>query len=609
MLSRSGKRAAETIERILSEDQTASFPGGRFRRLWREYLKPMRWLAVGVMLATVVTSAPTSMFALTGRFLLNRILLFGRTIPEADMPHHMWLLLIYFSINMGVWTAVTLASTARALVVLRAGRRLVYELRRDLHHKLSRLHIGFFERTPSGRVLSRVLDDVNVIYGWTAMQTVSLASSTFTTAMGLAIIYWMDWRLAALATPVFPLYAFAYAKLVPRMRRAHIVLRRLNSRMYARSAEHIAGIRVVQAFRRERGELASFSRLVHDSLRVGMRLVLYHQSLALVAAFLTVGITGVVIYKGVFNIWAGTMQVGDFYAFTAALASVFGAVRRFASGLTELPGVSVVLGRVFALLDEPEEVPPGSIELDGMAGKIRFEHVTFTYPKQEEPTLKDIDIRIEAGERVALMGPSGSGKSTVFHLLMRFYDPQDGAVHVGGVNLADADTGSVRRHVRMVQQEPTIFAGPIADAISYGRLHASPREIMRAARHAEIHDFIMSLPLKYETEIGERGVTLSGGQKQRLALATALLTEPEVLLLDDTTSALDAETEARIRTTLNHVLEGRTSFIITQRVTTARDCDRIIVMEKGRITQTGTHDELAAQEGFYRRIRIQQEAV
>ena len=608
-MSRGGRRAIETIERILSEEEVLSFPPGQFRRLWREYLRPMWWYALVVVLATGVCSAPPFVFALTGRFLVDHVIAFGGTIPGEEMSRHKWLLLAYFLINTGVWTALILFSLLRGYVVLKGGRRLVYELRQNLHRKLQALHIGFYERTSSGRILSRVLDDVKVIHGWVAYQTVSFASSVFAIAMGLGLIYWVDWRLAALATPVFPLYAFAYVKLVPRMRRAHIVMRRLNSRMYARSAERIAGVRVVQAFRRERGELASFSRLAHDSLRAGMRLVFYDQGLALVAAIMMAGITGAVVYLGVSNIWAGKMGIGDFFAFTAALGQMFGAVRMISSNLTQLQGVSVVVGRVFAFLDEPEQVAPGSIKLDGMIGKIRFEHVTFTYPKQEEPTLEDVDFRIEPGERAALMGPSGSGKSTVFQLLMRFYDPDEGAVRVGGVNLADADLASIRSHVRMVQQEPSIFAGPIADAVAYGRLDASPREIMNAADHAEIHGFVMSLPLKYETEIGERGVTLSGGQKQRLALATALLTEPEVLLLDDTTSALDAETEARIRATLNRVLEGRTSVIITQRVTTARDCDRIIVLEKGRITQMGTHDELAARDGFYRRICIEQEAL
>jgi ABC-type multidrug transport system fused ATPase/permease subunit len=267
----------------------------------------------------------------------------------------------------------------------------------------------------------------------------------------------------------------------------------------------------------------------------------------------------------------------------------------------------VVARRVLAILETRVEIEPGRIGLEGMHGEIRFEHVSFTYPEQKEPALKDVSFSISAGQRVALMGPSGAGKTTVFLLLLRFYDPQAGRISVGGVDLLSASQASLRRHVRLVQQEPTIFTGSMADNITYGKLDALPEEIRRAAAAAELHEFIETLPEGYETIVGERGVTLSGGQKQRLALATALLTDPEVLLLDDTTSALDAKTEARIRVTLNRVLAGRTSLIITQRVATAMECDRIIVLEDGVITQQGRHEQLAREKnGFYRRICEQQ---
>ena len=214
-----------------------------------------------------------------------------------------------------------------------------------------------------------------------------------------------------------------------------------------------------------------------------------------------------------------------------------------------------------------------------------------------------------SGRSLAVTGPSGSGKSTVFQLLLRFYHPQGGHVRAGGVYLVEADPASIRSHIRVVQQEPTIFSGTISDNIRYGKLDADDQAIRRAAAQAELHQFIDELPDAYDTMVGENGVTLSGGQKQRLALATALLTDPEVLLLDDTTSALDAATEAKIRETLRHALAGRTSLIITQRIATARQCDRILVFEDGRITQRGTHEELKETPGFYAHIcREQAEA-
>jgi ATP-binding cassette subfamily B protein len=249
------------------------------------------------------------------------------------------------------------------------------------------------------------------------------------------------------------------------------------------------------------------------------------------------------------------------------------------------------------------------MQLENIDGSVHFDHVEFSYPDQSDHALKDVSFYIRPGERVALMGPSGAGKSTVFNLILRFYDPDRGAVYVDGVNLVNADPASIRRHVVMVQQEPVVFSGTVAENIVYGRLDARASEIMEAAKQAELHDFIMTLPVKYETEVGQNGVSLSGGQKQRLALATAMLTKPEVLLLDDTTSALDAETEARIRETLNKALRGHTSMIITQRVATARSCDRIIVLESGRIVEIGTHDSLRDNGGFYSRIVTQQESL
>jgi ABC-type multidrug transport system fused ATPase/permease subunit len=355
------------------------------------------------------------------------------------------------------------------------------------------------------------------------------------------------------------------------------------------------------------------AKLMFEQVRLRLRFVRYQQGLGLMAAT----ISGVAMFLALW--WgfelarkgpaAGGISLGTAIAFAEIIRQFFMPVQALTNRLTAIQAVIVVVQRVLRLLDEPEDVVPGRIALAGMTGKIRFDQVTFRYPGQVDPAVDDLSLKIEPGQKVALMGPSGSGKTTVFSLLLRFYDPQEGKVRVGGVDLTEADPGSVRRHVCMVQQEPIVFSGTLADNIIYGRLDATPKMVMEAAQRAELHEFVMTLPIKYETEVGENGITLSGGQKQRLALATALLTDPEILLLDDTTSALDAATEARIRGTLNQVLEGRTSLIITQRIATARDCDRIIVLENGRISQDGTHEELRGAAGFYHRICRQQEAL
>jgi ABC-type multidrug transport system fused ATPase/permease subunit len=608
-MSRRGARVRKIISRLLADrDQMKDVSRGALRRLWREHLHEYRLGLFLVLILTIIWSAPPFAFPMTLRYLLNHILDVDTGFPPSELRARSWMVLFYGLVNAGIWALWLFSNWTRSRIVIGIGKDLVFKLRKRLHAKLQVLHVGFYERTPAGIILSRVLDDVNVIMDWTTSQGVALFSNVARLVMGTVILFYLDRTLAPIAIAALPIYAVSFGILRPKIARAHLALRRLNSQMYALAGERISGIRVVKAFNAEKRELSRFTHLVNDSTRVGMRAILYGHGLAVLAGLFTAVTTGSIAYLTSVRVMANEMSTGDMLAFYFSLMNMFEPVNQLTSLATELQSVFIVIGRVFAVLDEPEDVRPGKVRLTGIDGRIEFDRVTFSYPGQAEPALRNVDVRIPPGERVALVGPSGAGKSTVFQLLMRFYDPQNGAVRVGGVDLKCADPGSVRRHVCMVQQEPVVFSGTLADAVVYGRLDATPAQTMKAAEQAELHTFIMSLPLKYETEVGENGVTLSGGQKQRLALATALLTEPEILLLDDTTSALDAATEARIRKTLNEVLEGRTSIIITQRIATARGCDRVIVLERGEITQMGTHEELSRAQGFYRRICLQQEA-
>jgi len=611
-------RRPDRVEAIIARElaDLEEYQGGAgadLRRLWREYVRPLRWQAVGALVMVIVNSVAAYGFPLTGRFLVDDVLKVAGQVDPAQLDEHYRLVAVVFGLNCLIWVALIVSQWLSHRLSVTVGQQLVFGLRRDLHARLQKLDIHYFERTPAGKVMSRLLDDVNVIQDWSTSQIVQLAHAIVLMVAGLGMMLWLNWRMALLVSVALPLYARIYQVLRPKIRRAHIAMRRLNSNMYGLAAERVRGIRVVKAFAAETRELHSLARMIFDHLRVGMRVIIYNQGLSLLAVVVSSLAMGVVMYL-IFlevreSVAGGGMSLGSAMAFLYVVRHVFSPAASLASMLTVIQALFVVIRRVLRVLDEQVAIVPGSIRLEGMKGKIAFDRVTFTYPDQTEPALQEVSFRIRSGEKVALMGPSGSGKSTIFHLLMRFYDPQEGEVRVGGVNLVDADPGSVRRHVRMVQQEPVIFSGTIADNVAYGQLDARPVEIMEAAKAAELHEFIMTQPVKYETTVGENGITLSGGQKQRLALATALLTDPEVLLLDDTTSALDSQTEARIRATLARVLQGRTSIIITQRVATARDCDRILVMTNGRVAQMGTHAELSQQDGFYQRICRQQEAV
>ena len=616
MSRRRPDRVKEAMDRALS-DRQEGFGWDRtdVRRFAREFLRPHTRTFVGLFFIMFVWSMQPFAFALTHRYLVDDLLGGAggvenllRTVTREAVYAGMWFL---FAINMGLHTVSVLCQWSQSYWALRVGRQVAYKLREKLYRKLDALHVGYHDQAQTGRIMSRVQEDVATLQG-TIDQHLNFAMiEPVKLVVGLSFLFYAQWRLGLIVALGLPLYAAAFLVFRPRIRRAGQARSRINSRLYGLSEERIGAIRVVQAFGREEREMSVFSRLTHEGVRVTIRSAWYGQGLNLSAGIVTIVVTGLVLYFGLSAVRDQTwgMTLGTMMAVIQVLSPIFVSVQTIVDVAPMLEIARVSLRRIYSLLDQPEDVQAGRIQLMGMSGRIHFDHVTFAYPQQDNPALSDVKFVVEPGRRMALMGPSGSGKSTILELLLRFHDPQEGAVRVGGVNLREADPRSVREHVRLVQQEPFIFSGTIRDNITYGSPKADPVEAVYAARKAELHDFIMDLPVGYETQVGENGMSLSGGQKQRLSLATALLTDPEVLLLDDTTSALDARTEARIRQTLNKVMETRTSIIVTQRVATARDCDEIIVLEAGRVTQQGTHEELSAVEGFYRDICRQQESL
>ncbi len=611
MKSNRNARVQSIMDRALADlEDGPSRIGPDMAQFGRRYLRPYRrGILLAAALSMVVAVQPFAM-SLTSRFLVDDVLRVNRGGVDMDnIAHHVVLAWWLIAFRVGLWLAYLTAMWIRTRVVQSAGRSVVYDLRRALHEKLQSLHIGFFERMPPGKIISRILDDVRVLQNWMSSQSINLVTHVFELVFGLGLLFFLNWRLACLVTGMLPVYGYVFKVFRPAIERTHLAFRRLHSRLYGYIAERIAHVQVVQAFAQEKRETSKCAAITSDMVRVRMRLARYQQGITLAATVLASLTSAALTYLLMRQVQTGTMSMGSALAFVFALGPVFVPVNGLTSMAVEAQSVPVILRRVFAILETPVAVSPGKIDLAGMRGKIRFDHVTFAYPGNEANALEDVSFQVLPGERVAIMGPSGSGKSTIFQLLLRFYDPNSGQVRVGGVNLQEAATASIRRHVGMVQQEPVVFSGTLADNIRYGRLDATPSEIMRAAEWAELHDFIMELPMKYETDVGEQGVTLSGGQKQRMALATALLTDPEILLLDDTTSALDAETEVRIRETLHRVMERRTSLVITHRVATARAADRIIVLDKGRVVQMGVHETLAEETGFYRQTCLQQKAL
>ena len=580
------------------------------KRLIGGYLRPYWFRVLIVAIVTSMSAMAPYVFGYLGKIMVDDVLQLSRqgeiVKKTASEQLHLllWVFFAYVVVHLLSIGFTWLYSYNLAYV----SQGIVYTLRQQLHEKLQRLQMTFFDQRQTGKIVARVIDDVNVIQGNATHTLISIISQVALLLVGVVILLKLNFTLAFIAFATLPLYAISYQILVRRIREINQSLRKKNAEIYGLLDEKITGARVIKSFAQEHFEIGKFFRKAANFIRLIMKNVLFNNTLSAIATVISGVGMAVVLWYGALQVRAGTMSLGSLLYFYSSVGVLFSPLITLTNMNVIIQRLLTVLGRVFSVLDEEVTIrdSENAVELAEVKGAVSFRHVWLKYEGANEYDLKDINFEIPSGCTVSLVGPSGSGKSSLVNLLLRLYDPTEGDILIDGQSTKGIKLTSLRKHIGMVPQEAILFSGTIAQNIKYGRFNATPQQVINAAKVAEIHDFICSLPEKYETQIGERGMNLSGGQKQRLALAMALLTDPTILILDDSTSALDAETEARLWVTLKKIMANRTSFVITHRISTAMNADFVLVLDKGRIVERGSHEELIATSGIYRRLFEQQ---
>ncbi len=576
----------------VDEELESPFNPQHFKRMLT-YIAPYR----NRIIITVILMLVASGANLIGPFLIKQAI--DTEIPDGDVSG----LTLLAGIYLAALIVTGICMKFRIRIMSEIGQSIIKAIRKDLFENLQKLSFSFYDSRPHGKILVRVVNYVNSLSDLLSNGIINLITDLFSIAVIVGFMLAIDVKLTLYAMAGFPVLAGIIFIIKNAQRRAWQKLSNKQSNLNAYIHESINGIKITQAFVREEENKQIFEE-VSDSYRGSWMKAVRIQFLLWPSieniSVLTVSLVYIV---GISSIANGGVTVGSLVAFIGYIWMFWAPLANIGNFYNAIINAMAYLERIFETIDEKPEVvsDPNAAELKPIKGKVVFDDVTFAY-EEGSPILKNVSIDVKPGETVALVGATGSGKTTIVSLLSRFYNVTDGQINIDGVDISTVTIPSLRKQMGIMLQDPFIFSGTIMDNIRYGRLDATNEEVIEAAKTVQAHDFISSLKDGYETEVNERGTRLSSGQRQLISFARALLADPKILVLDEATSSIDTETELAMQKGMEHLLEGRTSFIIAHRLSTIQNADKILFIDNGKIIEEGTHAELVARKGPYYKL-------
>lgn len=519
-----------------------------------------------------------------------------KVLAEKDMA-----MLNFISVSIVIVFAIRgVFYYGQSYLVSYIGQRVVVDVREVMFRKFQRMPMAYFDKHQTGETMSYLTNDVGAIQAALVDNLIEMFTEGAVLIGSIVMMLYLDWKLTLLTLVTVPLVGFSMKIFGKKIKSTSRVIQEKLADITSLLQESISSIRVVKSFVREKYEIDRFKVENELNFRATMKNVQFTSLLTPTVEFLAALAVTLIVWFGGYEVVNGMITAGSLVAFLTYAVNLANPIKRLSRIYGRLQKAMAAVDRIFIVLDLPETVndKPNSIELPPIKGNVRVENVTFSYDGVHN-ALENVNLEVKSGQMIAFVGPSGAGKSTIANLIPRFYDVTSGAIKIDGFDIRDVKIDSLREQIGIVPQETLLFSTTVMENIRYGRLDATDEEVIAAARAANAEKFILELPNGYQTQIGERGLNLSGGQRQRMAIARAMLKNPQILILDEATSALDTESEKIVQAALDELMKGRTSFVIAHRLSTIFGADKIFVIDKGKICESGTHKELLALNGVY----------